>query len=46
MSLPRYPKEKISEVDWLGSIPAHWKIDRIKASLVSCKNCMRSRCRL
>lgn len=38
MSLPRYPEYKKSGVDWLGNIPAHWQVDRLKASITSCKN--------
>ena len=38
MSLPRYPEYKDSGVWWLGSIPAHWRVDRLKASITACKN--------
>ena len=38
MSFPRYPEYKDSQVEWLGSIPSHWKVDRIKASVQSCRN--------
>ena len=38
MSLPRYEKYKDSGVAWLGEVPAHWIIDRLKASTASCKN--------
>jgi len=30
MSLPRYPDYKHSGVDWLGEVPSHWKIERLK----------------
>jgi type I restriction enzyme S subunit len=38
MSLHRYPKYKDSGVKWLGAVPEHWDIDRIKWSIHSCKN--------
>ena len=30
MSFPRYPKYKDSGVEWLGEVPAHWPIQRLK----------------
>ncbi len=38
--MKRYPEYKKSSVEWLGEIPAHWKIERIKhvATLVSEKS--------
>lgn len=30
MSLPRYPEYKDSGVAWLGEVPAHWALSRIK----------------
>jgi type I restriction enzyme, S subunit len=30
MSIPRYPKYKASEVEWLGDVPAHWDVFRLK----------------
>lgn len=30
MSLPRYPTYKDSGVDWLGEVPEHWKVRRLK----------------
>ena len=30
MSLPRYPKYKDSEVQWLGRVPEHWGVGRLK----------------
>ncbi|TIC85196.1 restriction endonuclease subunit S [Crenobacter intestini] len=38
MSLPKYPEYKDSGVEWLGSVPSHWKVDRLKAAVQSCKN--------
>lgn len=31
MSFPRYPTYKQSGVDWLGDVPAHWDVQRLKA---------------
>ncbi len=33
MSLPRYPHYKDSGVDWLGEVPGHWDIVRLKRVL-------------
>lgn len=30
MSLPRYPEYKNSGIEWLGEVPAHWKVLRLK----------------
>lgn len=30
MSLAKYPAYKDSGVEWLGEVPAHWKVERIK----------------
>ena len=30
MSFPRYPKYKDSGVEWLGEVPAHWAMKRLK----------------
>lgn len=38
MSFPKYPAYKDSGVEWLGQVPEHWEVDRIKASIVSSKN--------
>lgn len=38
MSLPRYAEYKDSGVAWLGTIPAHWRADRFKASIESSRN--------
>jgi type I restriction enzyme S subunit len=31
MSFPRYPKYKSSGVEWLGEVPEHWEVSRLKA---------------
>lgn len=33
MSFPRYPSYKDSGVEWLGSVPEHWRVDRLKRNL-------------
>ena len=33
MSLPRYPKYKDSGVEWLGEVPGHWEVKRLKHNL-------------
>lgn len=38
MSLPKYPEYKDSGVVWLGAVPTHWHVDRIKASIESSRN--------
>lgn len=38
MSFPRYPAYKDSGVEWLGEVPGHWHVDRLKASIVSSRN--------
>ena len=38
MSFPRYPEYKDSGAEWLGKVPGHWKVDRLKRSTVSSKN--------
>lgn len=35
MSLPRYPKYKDSGVEWLGEVPEHWEVRRVKHVLRS-----------
>ena len=30
MSLPRYPKYKDSGVEWLGEVPEHWQVKRLR----------------
>ena len=36
--LKPYPAMKDSGVPWLGEIPEHWALDRIKRSTIGCKN--------
>lgn len=38
MSFPQYPAYKESGVGWLGEVPDHWHVDRLKASIVSSRN--------
>lgn len=38
MSLPRYPEYKDSGVEWLGDVPAHWSVHRLKWATATCKN--------
>ena len=38
MSVPRYSKYKSSGVDWLGEVPVHWSVGRLKRSVSSVKN--------
>lgn len=33
MSFPRYPEYKDSGVEWLGEVPAHWEVMRLKDDL-------------
>lgn len=33
MSFPRYPKYKDSGLEWLGEVPEHWEVKRLKRSL-------------
>jgi type I restriction enzyme S subunit len=39
MSFPKYPKYKDSGVEWLGEVPEHWEVQRLKhcARLVTAK---------
>ncbi|WP_019567795.1 restriction endonuclease subunit S [Thioalkalivibrio sp. ALMg13-2] len=30
MSFPRYPEYKDSGIEWLGEVPAHWKVKRLR----------------
>lgn len=34
-NLKRYPTTKDSGVDWLGEVPAHWEISRLKSSVTN-----------
>lgn len=38
MSLLKYPAYKDSGVEWLGRVPAHWRVDRMKASIATSRN--------
>jgi type I restriction enzyme, S subunit len=38
VSFPRYPEYKDSGVEWLGQVPAHWGLARLKRSLRSERN--------
>jgi len=33
-----YPVYKPSDVEWLGDVPAHWGVDRMKWSVRGCQN--------
>ena len=33
-----YPSYKESGVEWLGEIPAHWELKRLRSTLTSCQN--------
>ncbi len=33
-----YPAYKDSGVEWLGEVPEHWAVERIKRSIASCRN--------
>jgi len=38
MKTAKYSAYKPSGIEWLGDVPEHWRIDRLKASIVSCRN--------
>ncbi len=38
MKRPRYAEYRDSGVDWLGEVPAHWGVDRLKWSVEGCVN--------
>jgi type I restriction enzyme, S subunit len=38
VKLPAYPEYERSGIEWLGKVPEHWKVDRIKWSVVGCFN--------
>jgi len=38
MSLPKYPEYKDSGVDWLGQVPKHWEVAKIKTVISSIKS--------
>ena len=33
-----YPKYKNSGIEWLGRIPAHWNVKRLRATVAACQN--------
>lgn len=33
-----YPLYKETLIDWIGAVPAHWQVDRLKWSVESCRN--------
>ncbi len=35
---PRYPAYKDSGVEWLGEVPAHWEVRRLRNTAKSCQN--------
>ncbi len=38
MSVPAYESYRDSGVEWLRQLPSHWDLDRLKASIVDCRN--------
>ena len=38
MSNSPYSDYKSSGIDWLGDVPGHWHVDRLKWSILDCKN--------
>ncbi len=36
MNLPAYPRYKPSGVEWLGDVPEHWEVKRLKTSATYC----------
>ncbi|MBE0645590.1 MAG: restriction endonuclease subunit S [Bacteroidetes bacterium] len=38
MKWRRYPKYKDSGIGWLGEVPEHWHVDRLKWTVRSCRN--------
>jgi type I restriction enzyme S subunit len=34
----RYPAYKDSGIEWLGEIPAHWQVKRLRSTITSCQN--------
>ncbi|WDA39601.1 restriction endonuclease subunit S [Erythrobacter sp. BLCC-B19] len=38
MSFPAYPEYKDSGVPWLGEVPVHWPVTRLKNSVADCRN--------
>lgn len=38
MSFPKYPAYKESGVEWIREVPLGWKLERLKCSVLECKN--------
>jgi type I restriction enzyme S subunit len=38
MTFPRYPEYKNSGVEWIGQVPVHWGVERLKVSVKTCRN--------
>jgi type I restriction enzyme S subunit len=38
MSFPRYERYKDSGVEWLGEVPEHWQVTRLKNTTSECRN--------
>jgi len=38
MNHPRYPEDKSSGVEWLGDVPGHWEVKRLKWTVTGCFN--------
>ena len=38
MTAAKYSAYKPSGLEWLGDVPSHWRIDRLKASITLCRN--------
>lgn len=38
MSFPAYPSYRESGVEWLGDVPSHWTVQRLKHSIASSRN--------
>ncbi len=34
----KYPAYKDSDVDWLGPVPSHWELRRLRATVTACQN--------
>jgi type I restriction enzyme S subunit len=38
VSMTRYPAYKETGIDWLGTVPEHWRVERFKLAVESCTN--------
>jgi type I restriction enzyme S subunit len=38
MSIKRYPKYQTTDAPWLSEVPSHWRVERLKYSISSCRN--------